>query len=253
MSEPIEAKQRSLRAEQIRRRFKQLKATRSRGMFGVAELIGVSASLLMLLLMLVSYFYFLLPAQSRLSSLQRERDRLQTLLHSSNDVLKKDEDTKQIVEKITGSLEDFELNRLVNQSQGRMDLYDELNDLIRKNGLRNTSGPTYTTLEPAGSKSARKSTSTKWQSVYPGIAVAVTVEGQYQNLRHFIRDLETSKQFVVINGVELERATETNTPVSAEGAPATPRGALVSLRMDLATYFKRTLADAGEAVSPEQK
>jgi hypothetical protein len=254
MSEPVEVRQRSLRAEQIRRRFAQLKSSRHRAMFGVAEIVGVSISLLILLLVLVSYFYFLLPAQSRLSALQRERERLQTLLRTSGDVLKKDEDTKQIVEKITGSLEEFEFSRLVNQSQGRMDLYDELNDLIRKNSLRNTSGPTYTTLEAAGSKAARKSTATKWQSVYPGIAVAVTVEGQYQNLRHFIRDLEASKQFIVINGVELERATETNTPLSAEGAPANPRGSLVSLRLDLATYFKRTPpAEADEVVNAEQK
>ena len=252
MSDPVAARQRSLRAEQIRRRFSQLKANRHGGMFGVAEIVGVSVSLLMLLLVLVSYFYFLLPAQSRLSALQRERERLQTLLRTSSDVLKHDEDTKQIAEKITGSLEEFELQRLVNQSEGRMDLYDELNDLIRKNSLRNTSGPTYTTLEPIGSKAAKKSTVTKWQSVYPGISVAVTVEGQYQNIRRFIRDLESSKQFVVVNGVELERATETNTPVSAEGAPATPRASLVSLRLDLATYFKRSPADTGE-VNGEQK
>jgi Tfp pilus assembly protein PilO len=253
MSEPTEARQRSIRAEQLRRRISQLRATRRGGMFGVAELIGVSASLLMLLLVVLSYFYFLLPAQSRLSAQQRERERLSTMLRTSGDTLKKDEDAKQIVERITGSLEEFELRRLVNQSEGRMDLYDELNELIRKNGLRNTSGPTYTTLEPAGSKAAKKTTVTKWQSVYPGIAVAVTVEGQYQNIRHFIRDLETSKQFVVINGVELERATETNAPVSAEGVPATARGALVSLRLDLATYFKRTAADVDETVNGEQK
>jgi Tfp pilus assembly protein PilO len=251
MSEPNEAGQRSLRAEQIRRRFSQLKANRHRGMFGIAEIVGVSVSLFILLLVLVSYFYFLLPAQSRLSALQRERERLQILLRTSSDVLKHDEDTKQIAEKITGSLEEFEFRRLVNESEGRMDLYDELNDLIGKNGLRNTSGPTYSTLEPVGSKAAKKSTVTKWQSVYPGIAVAVTVEGQYQNIRRFIHDLETSKQFVVINGVELERATETNIPLSAEGAPATPRPSLVSLRMDLATYFQRSSAE-GEA-NGEQK
>ena len=30
-----------------------------------------------------------------------------------------------------------------------MGLYDELNQLIRKNGLRNTSGPAYTPLDPS--------------------------------------------------------------------------------------------------------
>src|SRR5262249_1455044 len=155
-------------------------------------------------LVIVSYFYFLVPANSRLASLQRERDRLQTLLRSTKDVMRKDEDTKTTVQRITSSMQDFEMKRLSQISQRRMNLYDELNELIGKNGLRNSSGPTYTMLEALGSKTAKKATSTKWQSVYPGIAIAVTVEGQYQNLRHFVRDIENSKQFIIINAVELE-------------------------------------------------
>jgi Tfp pilus assembly protein PilO len=246
MSEPLSIKQRSLRYEQIRQQLTQFRGARRQGMFGIAELVAVGLSVLMVLLMLVSYIYFLVPAQSRLASLQRERERLRNLLHTSEELKLKGDSTKAIVERITGSMEEFEMRRLAPHAQGRMDLYDELNDLITKNSLRNTSGPTYTTLEPAGSKAAKKSSSTKWQSVYPGIAVTVTVEGQYQNLRHFVRDIENAKQFVIINGVELERATETNTPLSADGStgPASgSRGSLVSLRLDLATYFQRTVAD----------
>jgi len=128
--------------------------------------------------------------------------------------------------------------------------YDELNELIVKNGLRNTSGPAYTPLDPTGTKSVSgKSTTTKWQSFYPGIVVLVTVEGQYQDIRRFIRDLEQSKQFVVINQVELQRANENSAPVSAEGgeAAAAPagsgsRGSLISLQLNLATYFQRESA-----------
>ena len=114
---------------------------------------------------------------------------------------------------------------------------------MRKNGLRNTSGPTYTPLDPKGLKpgaSGSKSANTKWQSIYPGLAISVTVEGQYQNLRRFVRDIEASRQFVIINSVELERATETNNPPSIEGEPAgASGGALVSLRLEMAIYFQR--------------
>jgi hypothetical protein len=80
----------------------------------------------------------------------------------------------------------------------------------------------------------------------------VTVEGQYENVRRFIRDIERSKQFVVINEVELQRARDNNAPISAEGAiseegaaaPAAPtgsgtRGSPVSLQLSMATYFQR--------------
>ena len=94
-----------------------------------------------------------------------------------------------------------------------------------------------------------KSVVTKWQSFYPGIVVLVTVEGQYQDIRRFIRDLERSTQFVVINQVELQRANENSAPVSADGgeAAAAPagsgsRGSLISLQLNLATYFQRESA-----------
>ena len=132
-----------------------------------------------------------------------------------------------------------------------MELYAELNQLILKNGLRNTSGPTYTTLDPSGTKSVSgKSVTTKWQSFYPGVAVLVTVEGQYQNLRRFIHDIERSKQFVVINEVELQRATQNSAPASADEQPdgSGTRGSLVSLQLNLATYFRReNAADAAIA------
>ena len=75
----------------------------------------------------------------------------------------------------------------------------------------------------------------------------VTVEGQYQNVRRFIRDVERSKQFVVINEVELQRASQNSAPVSVdEERPARcaasgsgTRGSLVSLQLNMATYFQR--------------
>jgi len=78
----------------------------------------------------------------------------------------------------------------------------------------------------------------------------VTIEGQYQNLRHFVRDIESSKQFIIINAVELERATESNTQPTAESSPLKSGSALVSLRLDMATYFQRT--GGASETGPEQ-
>ena len=111
-------------------------------------------------------------------------------------------------------------------------------------------------MKPAGQTAAPASTSAnKWQSLYPGIAVNVTVEGQYKELRHFVRDIESNKEFIIINAVELERATGSNTQLAAAepeaGAPKSgSANALVSLRLDLATYFSRPVrAGAKPAVS----
>lgn len=232
---------------QIRANLQRLRTSRSRGMFGMAEILGLGISALILLIVIVSYVYLLVPARSRLGLLQLERARLQTQLRNSQEIMRQGQDTQSTVTKITESLEGFQSRRLSSASEGRMGLYGELNQLIRKNSLRNTSGPSYTPLVSSKTKQSTtgsKSTSTKWQSVYPGIGVSLTVEGQYQNLRRFIRDLEVSKQFIIINAIELERATETNSVSSLEGGAASGgRNSLVSLRLDMATYFQMGAAE----------
>ncbi|HEY6217017.1 MAG TPA: GspMb/PilO family protein [Pyrinomonadaceae bacterium] len=228
-------------------RTSEFVASRRGKMFGVAEVIAVAGSCLVLALVLLSYLYFLVPARSRLASLNVELKQVQTNLETLSGVVHKEEDTRQTVDKIAASLNKFETEHLLRPDEGRMDLYQELNQLIIKNNLKNTSGPAYTTLDPVGTKQAGKSVTTKWQSFYPGIGVMVTVEGQYQDVRRFIRDVERSKQFVVINEVELQRATQSNTPVSVDenGAPVAgasgsgTRGSLVSLQLNMATYFQR--------------
>ena len=254
MSVEIKAEPRSLNDRSYKERVTEFIDSRRGKMFGVAEVAALAGSCFVLALVLMSYLYFLVPARSRISSLNYDRKQLQTNLEKLDGVVDKEQTTQQRVEKIAASLNNFEAENLLRQDQGRMELYEELNQLIIKNGLRNTSGPTYTTLDPAGTKSTSgKSVVTKWQSFYPGIAVMVTVEGDYQNVRRFIQDIERSKQFVVINEVELQRATQTNAPASADdSAPsASPRGSLVSLQLNMATYFQRESQSNSPAVDQE--
>ncbi len=214
----------------------RIRTSRYSGLFGPAEIIAMAGSALVLILVIIGYLYFLVPARSNLAAARVEQGRLKALLSSSREVVRSGQTTEATVKTITESVDHFETTGLSERTQGRMDLYDELNQLIRKNGLRNTSGPTYTALEPAGSKTAtNKGASAKWQTIYPGIAISLTVEGQYSNLRRFMRDIESSKLFLIINGVEFERATDAN----SAGADTGPRASLVSLRLDMATYFQR--------------
>ena len=230
------------RSANYKLRVSEFLESRRGKMFGVAEVVALAGSLLVFALVLLSYIYFLIPARSRLASLNVDLKQTETNLQTLDTVINNDQTTKQTVDRAAVSLNKFETDHLMRVTQGRMDLYEELNQLIVKNNVRNTSGPTYTTLDPAGTKSnSGKTVVTKWQSFYPGIAVMVTVEGEYQNVRRFIRDVERSKQFVVINEVELQRASQNNAPASAEegGGGSGTRGSLVTLQLNMATYFQR--------------
>ena len=228
------------RREQIRVRVDKLRQSRQRSVIGVAELVGLGGSAIMLLAVLFVYLYFYSPAESRLATAQLERARMQKKLTDIKKDVEVKGTTQDSITEISGSLDKFEADRLVGRDEGRIPLYNVLIQLIRSNNLKNTSGPTYTYLEPKapGATQSAKTSSSKWQSLYPGIGVTVTVEGQYGSLRHFIRDIEASNQFVIINAVELERATEADSGAKIAGAP--PRSTLVSLRVDLSAYFRRS-------------
>ncbi|HKB68005.1 MAG TPA: GspMb/PilO family protein [Pyrinomonadaceae bacterium] len=241
--------------DRIRASFNNL-SPREQRLFGPAEIIGLAGSVLILLLVVVSYLYFLVPANSKLVGLQAQRSLLQARLKDLQSMVKRGESTEASVQKINQSLDEFESGHLLGSDSGRMALYDSLNVLIRKNGLRNTSGPTYTTLESSNSKASStgsRSANTKWQSIYPGIAISVTVEGQYQNLRRFVHDLEANQQFIIINSMELERSTETNNLLPGEGEPTTgTRVSPVSLRLEMTTYFQRSARENGAVNSTAQ-
>jgi len=236
---------------QYKQRVTSFLASRRGKMFGVAEVVSLAGSCFVLLLVLLSYLYFFVPARSRVTSLNEDKARLQANLHTLQGVVVKGRDTKGQVDQIATSLGDFQSSYLLHPEQGRMQLYEELNQMILKNNLRNTSGPTYTPLDPSGTKTVGKATTNKWQSFYPGVAVMVTVEGQYNDIRRFVRDLERTKQFVIINQVELQRANENNAPASAEESATNPRGSLISLQINMTTYFQRETAANDNAHSQE--
>lgn len=224
-------------------------------LIGLPELIGLAGAALLAILTIFAYVYFYLPAQSRLTSTQLERDRLQALQRTSQTNFDETESVRERVDKINASMQDFESNWLSGASSGRMSLYSTLNSLIKSNGLRNTAGPSFSPLDPLGSKaqvqpttSAEKQSNAKWQTIYPGVAVSVTVEGPYQRVRHFVRDIENSRQFLIINAVELEGVTQSGVaadvisgelPRGSAAPVAGGRSTLVSLRLDMATYFQR--------------
>jgi hypothetical protein len=226
-------------------------------MFGVAEMIALAVSCFVLLLVILSYLYLVVPARVRRNAALADKNRVQANVDKLKKIVSEGQNTEQTVDQIVASLRDFETATLVQQDEGRMELYGELNRLIIKHNLRNTSGPAYTALDPIGTKVTPGSASaaTKWQSVYPGVGVVVTVEGSYQNLRHFIQDLERTKQFVIINQVELQRAENSSqlasAPVAAESGSGT-RSSLVSLQLNMGMYFQRENGESTPETSASQ-
>src|SRR6185436_8569911 len=126
--------------------FMQIRRAPVLNVIGLPELIGLAGAVLIALITIFAYFYFYLPAHSRLTSLKLERNRLQGQERASQTNLETGMTVREEVDKINSSMADFENNYLPAVSSGRLSLYSTLNNLIKSNGLRNTAGPSYTAL-----------------------------------------------------------------------------------------------------------
>jgi hypothetical protein len=252
---------------------------RGRGALGPAEAVALAAAALLLFAALASYFLMLRPQRTRLQAMNDERAQLQRQLRDMEASVSKDQDAQSSARTIVESLVNFESKHLGEGRTGSTRVIEELNRLIRKNSLRISGGLAFTQLQETAPGQAeqrrqrgggQQTEARVVESVFPGVAVTLTVEGTYPRLRQFISDVEADRQsFIVINTVELEGIADSGGPPSSGAAPVVStgeeipgiapgvaprpqpaqggaRGTLVSLRLEMSAYFRRANRPAPE-------
>ena len=117
MSTEVTSDSANVRGSRYKERVNQFISSRRGKMFGVAEVAALGGSCLILLLVLLSYLYFLVPARSRVASLAQDRKQVQTNLQTLQGVVSTDQNTTQTVHRITDSLTRFETEHLMRQDQ----------------------------------------------------------------------------------------------------------------------------------------
>jgi len=199
------------------------------GMWGPMELGALGVSLLTFVGLIALYLFFVVPSNNEIKQLKAERDALEQELISARSKYGAITNTETEVAKLTTSASDFESRFLPIAATGRTSLYQRLNGLIAGYGLVNTNGPNFAPLQlneeqvnngngGEGEDAKQEQGRSKFRSIFPGVYVTMTLEGSYQNLRRFIRDIETGSEFVIISSVELE-PTETK---KKEADPSQP-------------------------------
>lgn len=263
------------------------------GMWGPIEVAAFGVSIIVLLAVFGLYMFFVAPSTRKLEETKAERDRLEQELASARSKYGDITSTESQVSKLVTSIGDFETIYLPVATNGRTSLYQRLNGLIAAHSLTNTNGPDYAPLEldeqQTGEQAGKAGGRAKYKSIFPGMYVTMTVEGSYQNLRRFIREIETGSEFVIISSIEIEptetkkkevdntqppeaqqpqqynnpygsntmRAFDPRNPVSRppvqpvqqqQPPAARPQGKThgetVSLRLEMAAYFRRQNIEA---------
>ena len=258
------------------------------GMWGPLEVGALGAAMMVILAAMGVFFFLTLPAKRELEAHRLRKDKLEQELISAREKYGSITSTETQVAKLVSSVDQFETQYLPVASNGRTSLYQRLNNLIGAYGLVNTSGPDYAPLEMAdatsGSESEDERGRARFRSLFPGAYVTMTLEGSYQNLRRFIRDIETGNEFVIISSIQLEPSdSQSSTQRRAESDPVqqndmqmepygpgprrnpgmrpmpvpqiTPRkgrtiGETVSLRLEMAAYFRRSTMPALPPAGP---
>ena len=227
---------------QIRARLAERRATRPAGAIRLPEIIALAAAILLLLVAACAYFFLLVPEHTRLSALENERAQLQAKLRASSEGVERNQSTEASVGKIVSSLNEFETSVLVaREPQTTTAVIEELNEKTRRHNLARAQFsfshldefvPGQTNSQQSNARGGTGAgNASKRESVFPTIDISLTIEGQYGNLRRFIRDIEQSRRFIVINGIQLEGVSETGNAA---------RAALVSLRLDMSAHFRRS-------------
>ncbi|MEQ1646698.1 MAG: hypothetical protein ABL959_24805 [Pyrinomonadaceae bacterium] len=177
------------------------------GMWGPIEIGAVGVGALAVIAAVMVYVFFVVPSNRELARNRANADRLETEVIAARAKYGQITNTETEVAKIVSSVDDFEMRFLPVVSTGQSALYQRINSLIAAHGLVNTSGPDYAPLETADqnaeSQTDEEKGRSKFRSLYPGVYVSTTVEGSYQSLRRFIREIETGREFIIVSAVEL--------------------------------------------------
>lgn len=252
------------------------------GMWGPIEIATAGSALLAVIAAILLYVFVVVPSNQEVLDNRAKMATLERELISSREKYGSIATTETQVAKLLSSVTDFESTYLPIAATGRTALYQKINGLIAGYGLVNTTGPDFAPLEivdkSKGNQTEEEQGKSKFRSLFPGIYVSTTVEGPYQNLRRFIREIETGNEFVVISAVELEpseaeqKTDQRTNPVQAGipggSYPANPtsggfqdantsmpvqtgqtalpnrnggktHGSTVRLRLEMAAYFRR--------------
>lgn len=204
------------------------------GMWGTTELVTVGIGMLAVLATILLFVFLVIPAQKELSDNRAKSGDLEAQLLTARSRYGNITNTKKRVSELIQSVDDFESRFLTTETNGKTALYQQLNGLISAYGLTNTSGPDYAPLEISdqnrnNQQSEAEKGRSRFMSIYSGVYVTMTLDGSYQNLRRFIREIETGRQFIVISTIGLEPSENKEKPAndkntSTQAAVSNPTG-----------------------------
>lgn len=179
------------------------------------------------------YNSVLVKNDQQLNQLRDESTALRTQIEQLRSTQNRKLMLVQNTNRVLGRLDEFENRFLKDITSGRLALVDEIHKLIRENNVELDTGISFKREEEKEEQGKRvRKKESDLSSIYPSIEARFKLSGQYPNLRGFIRDIESSRLFMVIEAIDLDAAEKDN---GQEG---------LSIDLKVKAYFQKGVADA---------
>jgi Tfp pilus assembly protein PilO len=180
------------------------------GLTGV-EIVAAFITLACVAIALTYYWTSLRPEQARLRQLERQLEEQQRDLVPITPGVASTVSPSDAARDALESLERFKTVHLRAMRSGEIQLLRDLNAMAKKNGVQLTSGIDTTPRMPgqieedtSGAKKTQKQRKPEEiLNMFPTLAARLSVAGEYTNLRSFISELESSKQFLVVKTISI--------------------------------------------------
>jgi hypothetical protein len=204
-----------------------------------SEVLAVLVTLLFLSGVVYYYYSRVRPAAARLEQTrQRFDEQLKTITGQNQAGSDAGSRILQIA-LAKESLSSFKGQQLKPLKDGRRAIFDEINGLAKKHGVELTSGIQMQRggkSEEETAKKASRETVADLVEVYPNLEMKFAVAGSYDSLRKLLNELERSKQYVVLNEINLTAVEETEGRQS--GRRGRSGGQAIALNVSMKAYFQ---------------
>jgi hypothetical protein len=228
--------------DRIRLDLKSIKAPSSFRTVTPGEIAAAALALGAVVLTILYYFLYLAPVQDQLARVEDEAAK-QIRVLSTPGPTPSGASQKQQIQLAKNSVDEFEAGYLKSMAQGRIELIDEINQLAKTDNLRLGSGidmQTTTGSLAAGATElpgSKKKKGADALDVFPRVQFHFVVRGEYRDLRKFIRDLEGSKQYVIVESVNLSSGDQKQAGRSSKAPQQIASPTSLSLSVVMNAYF----------------
>lgn len=193
---------------------------------------------------------------NKVGDLQKKSTDLRDEIRKAKESIEEQKSPSNNTQVIIENLENFQTRFLKNPQEGRLYVINQINKLVKNNGVFLTGGISFQKVEAdeterrktndkTGTAKGRK-VDTDDKSLYPALEASFSISGNYVAFRKFLYSLETDKMFFVIDSLNLQTPdTEAKTPTGGSQRIASVQRTIqqgpgeITVQIGVRAYFRK--------------